>query len=198
MNIPDKFIIKQLFEENLGKIIETDWLYQPPYYYNPQITFREVPDEISLTFPCLCYEKEHCSLDCNSKFCWKENWKDKLNILHCEVIEEYYLHNNGVTCITIMTSLCFFYLKNILRKFKLKYPGIKTCLYIGKDWEELIFTKDFREFDFGVLDYVKIGRFKKEYGPLDNPNTNQRFYKINHTQKGNIFECINEKFLTKI
>ena len=48
------------------------------------------------------------------------------------------------------------------------------------------------------LDYLKVGPFKKEFGPLDNPNTNQRFYKINHLCKGkDKFENITDKFLQK-
>ena len=28
------------------------------------------------------------------------------------------------------------------------------------------------------LDYLKLGPFLKDYGPLNNPNTNQKFYQV--------------------
>lgn len=31
------------------------------------------------------------------------------------------------------------------------------------------------------LDYLKLGSYKEGFGPLDNPNTNQRFYQVIHT-----------------
>ena len=70
-------------------------------------------------------------------------------------------------------------------------------MYIGKDWETLLQSLPFRNFNFRTLDYIKIGSFKKEFGPLDNPNTNQRFYKINHLKEGDLFENITDKFLQK-
>lgn len=32
--------------------------------------------------------------------------------------------------------------------------------------------------DLSYLDYIKVGPFKEELGPLNNPNTNQRLYVI--------------------
>lgn len=34
-----------------------------------------------------------------------------------------------------------------------------------------------------LFDYVKLGPYIPEFGPLDNPNTNQRLYKINRETK---------------
>ena len=38
------------------------------------------------------------------------------------------------------------------------------------------------------LDFLKLGRFRIEYGPLNDPNTNQEFYKVNN---GKLYECTN-------
>lgn len=199
MNILDKFIIQQLFADHpffchYNKIGE-NWVMHKPFYYNPQVTFREVPDEISLTIPTLCYE--HCSEDCNSQFCFIENWKDKFELLDNKVLDILLQKNSGVSCLTIMTSLNFYYLQDILTEFKENHSDIKLALYIGKDWEILLQALPFRNFNFRILDYIKIGSFKKEFGPLDNPNTNQRFYKISHLKEGDLFENITNKFLQK-
>jgi anaerobic ribonucleoside-triphosphate reductase activating protein len=34
--------------------------------------------------------------------------------------------------------------------------------------------------DLKNFDYVKIGQYQEELGPLNNPNTNQKMFKINH------------------
>ena len=48
------------------------------------------------------------------------------------------------------------------------------------------------------LDYYKIGPFDSKYGPLDNPMTNQRLYKIDHHELNTADYCtlidITDKF----
>lgn len=167
---------------------------QTIYYYSPQVTFREVPDEISLTIPTLCYK--HCSLDCNSKFCWVENWEGEKDELTQDVLRDLINKNKGITCITIMTSLNYESLEKLFFSIKVRsdYP-YRTALYIGEDVDEKFFEKYKRLIN--VLDYIKVGAFKKEFGPLDNPNTNQRFYKINHLYGKNVIEDITYKFYKK-
>ena len=46
---------------------------------------------------------------------------------------------------------------------------------------------------FNVFDYIKIGEYKKEYGPLNKETTNQRLYRV----KGNIREDITYLFWNK-
>lgn len=192
----DNFDIQSLLKNNPAQSFNREWAGQEIFYYNPQITFREVPTEISLTIPTLCYN--HCSKDCNSKFCWIENWKDDRTYLNLDVIFNLIENNEGITCITIMTSVNFPYLSFLFRNIKQQYPFLKTCLYIGLDWEELLKYCDFHRFSFKNLDYIKIGAFKKEFGPLNNPNTNQRFYEIIHKEDKDIFNDITFKFIEKI
>lgn len=47
-----------------------------------------------------------------------------------------------------------------------------------------------------VLDYIKLGPYKKDLGGLDNPNTNQRFYKITASDSSSLIniEDITPKF----
>lgn len=46
---------------------------------------------------------------------------------------------------------------------------LKCCLYSGRDTE----IEDWMQ----VFDYVKVGRYRKDCGPISSPNTNQRMYK---------------------
>jgi len=66
-----------------------------------------------------------------------------------------------------------------LRQIKNFYE-IKTCLYSGSD--EVNDVYDFLPF----LDYLKIGSYKKEFGGLGNPNTNQVFYSVENGNLKNI------------
>ena len=194
MNILDSFKIQDCLKETLS--YHLSWREEIIYYYSPQVTFREIPDEISLTIPTLCYN--HCSDDCNSKFCWIEKWTEKPCELTPEDLKCLIEKNSGITCVTIMTSCNFKRLASLF-KFVKKNCSLKTALYLGYNLEDLLKYKDFCEFDFSLLDYIKVGPFKKEFGPLNSPNTNQRFYKINHLCEGkDEFCCINHKFLQKL
>lgn len=170
------------------------------YYYTPQITFSEVPDEISLTIPTLCYPP-HCSQDCNSKsLCWIENWKGKKEELTKEIIWNLIMQNEGITCVTIMTSLNFKALTELFKFIKSitpspKFPYVlKTALYIGLNKKDVDLDEWFNKM-ISYLDYLKVGPFDKKFGPLDNPNTNQKFYKITHLDNKDFFECKNDLFI---
>jgi anaerobic ribonucleoside-triphosphate reductase activating protein len=56
-------------------------------------------------------------------------------------------------------------------------PSLKTCWYSGRDLEHA-------KVNLEVLDFVKVGPYIDEFGPLDSPTTNQRFYKIEHGPQG--------------
>lgn len=49
--------------------------------------------------------------------------------------------------------------------------GLKTCLYTGLEEISQININLLKE-----LDYIKLGRFVKSVGPLNNPNTNQKMF----------------------
>ena len=67
---------------------------------------------------------------------------------------------------------------------KEKFPSTKVGWYSGKDQlPEFFSLKNF--------DYVKIGSYREECGPLKSRTTNQRLYKIND---GKNLQDITEKF----
>jgi anaerobic ribonucleoside-triphosphate reductase activating protein len=58
--------------------------------------------------------------------------------------------------------------------------GFLTCLYTGRTgvYDAIVASNQ-------TLDYIKVGRYMKEMGPLDNPNTNQKFYRIHYLKRKN-------------
>jgi len=131
------------------------------------VVFAEVPDEVTLALnisECPC----HCK-DCHSKHLWKS-----IGIpLTYGVIDELIKRNRGITCIAFMggdsdpkevNKLAY------LIKTRSDYP-YKIAWYSGMN--ELS-----TEIDLSIFDYIKLGPYIKENGPLDNPNTNQRFYSV--------------------
>ena len=54
--------------------------------------------------------------------------------------------------------------------------NLLTCWYSGK--EEISKEIELRNFDF-----IKLGPYKKECGPLSSPHTNQKFFEVNRISK---------------
>jgi anaerobic ribonucleoside-triphosphate reductase activating protein len=130
-----------------------------------KIVFREIPDEITLALNITgCPVK--CK-DCHSKHLWENEGSEltwsKLN----HFIEE----DAGITCI------CFMggdsepeYLNSLAKEIKKTY-NIKVGWYSGRDWvSDRIEIKNF--------DYIKIGKYIKSKGPINNPNTNQQLFRV--------------------
>ena len=132
-------------------------------YTDTQIGFKEFPNEISLLIN-ISNCPFHCP-GCHSP----ELWEDVGYELNIDILIELIEKNKGITCVGLMggnpkdTSL--------LGYIHQLYPELKTGWYWGgRCIPESIDLSDF--------DYIKIGRYDKEKGPLDNPNTNQRFYHV--------------------
>lgn len=134
-------------------------------YSNWTIALQEVPGEISIVINVTgC--PHHCE-DCHSSYLGEE---------FGSIIEEDFdsllkSYKNYVTCVCFMGGdQKMGNLMELLKKSKEK--GFKTCVYSGADAVE-IFKKA-----LPYLDFLKIGRYDARYGPLNSPNTNQRFYSI--------------------
>ena len=143
-------------------------------YYNMEMVFQEIPDEISLAInitncPNLCE-------GCHSPHL-REDIGDELTI---DAISENM--NEHITCILFMGGDGDLKgLKDILKKVKDEYPYIKTAWYSGRC---KIPTKDM------PFDYFKLGGYIKELGGLDNPNTNQCLIKVDVDENG--FRILND------
>lgn len=139
-------------------------------YVDTKIVFQEIPDEITL-----CINITGCKIGCigcHSSYLAKDIGTpltfEKLN----KLIED----NKGISCIAIMggdsnpleVSNIAFYIKSI-------WDNLKVAWYSGR--QELSKDIDLKNFDF-----IKLGPYIKELGPLNSKTTNQRFYKVNNNQ----------------
>lgn len=134
-------------------------------YANTQLGFREFPNEVALLINISgCPNK--CK-GCHSSYLAQDIGeildKRSLDML----IEEY----SGVTCIGFMGGDSnVMSVVGLSRYVKEKY-NLKVGWYSGKETLN-------KYIDLRFFDYIKIGPYIEELGPLDNPNTNQRMYKI--------------------
>lgn len=127
-----------------------------------EVTFSEIPNEISL-----CINFSNCPYrcpDCHSKHLWDDvGMPTNVGVL-IYLIEK----NEGISCVCFMggdNDLESLY--KLFNAVLTTYPNLKVAWYTGRE----TIPKDLPK-----IHYVKIGPYKAECGPLNNPNTNQRFY----------------------
>lgn len=152
-------------------------------YTTAEVTFREIPDEVTL-----CINLSNCPIkcpDCHSK----ELWGDIGEILYPDTLLRLIEENDGITCVCFMGGDNdideVLKLTHLIRK--VYEEDMKVAFYSG------------RNKIYNVFDYVKIGPYRKEYGSLDKPTTNQRLFKSSCTETNNplwYWEDITYKFWT--
>ena len=132
-------------------------------YLETLITFAEIPDEITL-----CINITNCPCNCNgchSSYLSKDIGEE----LNNDVLDKLISDNSGISCIAFMGGDSSPKEINDLAKYvKDKYP-ISVAWYSGG--QEL--SKDINLDNF---DYIKLGPYIKELGPLTSKTTNQRLY----------------------
>lgn len=133
-------------------------------YLNVQELFREVPGEISLGISI-----SNCGLKCPGCHS-RELWEDKGTILEIGEFQRLLNQYQGITCVCFMGNGNSVDGIKELKELSLyaHERGIKTALYTG--YERVPFKM------IEYFDFVKFGPYRVEYGPLDDENTNQRFY----------------------
>ena len=150
-------------------------------YVETKVTFSEVPDEISLCINisnCPCYCK-----GCHSSYLAE----DKGEVLDFKVLDNFIKNNQGITCIAFMGGDNDPDMVSRLAHYVRQKYDLKVCWYSGK--QDLS-----NEVSLDYFDYIKLGPYIKERGPLSSPNTNQKFYKV--TVSGQL-EDITYKFIKK-
>ena len=138
-------------------------------YDNYEVTFQEIPDEICL-YITLTGCPIHCP-ECNSKWLWEDTGTE----LDYKELERLINENSGITCVVFGGGDAD--PKALYELLFLEYlneRNIKFAFYSG--------SKDIYGYLLRYLDYYKIGPFDSKYGPLNNPMTNQRLYKIERTE----------------
>lgn len=138
-------------------------------YVDTKVVFAEVPDEITLAINisnCPC----HC-VNCHSAYLAEDVGEP----LTKEALSELINSNKGITCIAFMGGDAEPLTIDKLAEFiKETYPEIKIAWYSGRQGIS-------QEINIDNFDFIKIGPYLKEYGPLNCKSTNQRFFKVFHT-----------------
>ena len=136
-------------------------------YVDTKVVFAEIPDEITLAInisgcPCNCK-------GCHSSYL-AEDIGEPLDLQHLTNLID---SNKGITCVGLMGGDANpSEVDDIAQDIKEYYPELKVGWYSGR--QEL--SKDIELSNF---DYIKLGPYIEEFGPLNNKTTNQRFYKVN-------------------
>ena len=135
-------------------------------YANFDVVFQEVPDEVTLAINITNCPNQ-CP-GCHSKYLWENNGKaldtNELNRL----VDQY---KSGITCVCFMGGDAEpEAVAQLAYQVKKDNKDIKVAWYSGKnELPENVSTDHF--------DYIKLGRYMAELGPLDSATTNQRMMK---------------------
>lgn len=133
-------------------------------YIDTEVTLAEVPSEISL-----CISISGCTIHCPG--CHSQHlWNDIGNILTIDKLDELIAANDDISCVCIMggdhdVDTVYALCKHI------KSRGLKSAWYSG-----VMRPLDDKLAEY--FDYIKIGPYIENLGPLTKKTTNQRFYKI--------------------
>lgn len=139
-------------------------------YFTYDIVFQEFPDEVTLAFTLsLC---PNGCLGCHSSFLSRDIGETLTDERLSALIESY---EGEITCVGLMGG------DNdpaevaaLLGKVKQRYgETLRTGWYSGRP--ELP-----EPFQHEAFDYVKTGPYIAAQGPLNNPGTNQRLYRVEH------------------
>lgn len=153
-------------------------------YIDTLVGFSEIPNEITL-----CINISNCPNNCEG---CHSPWlsKDEGTPLTYVELKSLINKNKGITCVCFMGGDKEPWEVQRLAKLIQEDFDIKVGWYSGKDkmWEGI---------DLTYFDYVKIGSYKKDLGPLNNPTTNQILYKVYHTEESTIIVDITNLFWKK-
>lgn len=143
-------------------------------YVDTKVVFAEVPNEITLAInisgcPCNCK-------GCHSSYLAKDIG-EPLDLQHLTNLID---SNKGITCVCIMGGDANpSEVDDIAQDIKEYYPELKVGWYSGR--QELD-----EDIELGNFDFIKLGPYKEEFGPLNSRTTNQRFYKVSDGELINI------------
>ena len=135
-------------------------------YYNNDIVFQEIPDEVTLAVNltgCPC----HCP-GCHSPQLWEDIGDELDEAVLQKMYEEY---AGEVTCIALMGGDADPAAVERLCAFVKREMGLRSAWWSGRpDLPEGI--------DLSAFDYVKTGPYVAALGGLKSRNTNQRLYRV--------------------
>lgn len=134
--------------------------------YIPELTdivLEEIPDKVSLAV-----EISNCQGNCpgcHSPFLRQDLGEE----LTFEAIDAMIGSNYGADCFLFLGEGCDpEALRAAAAHIRSRHPDIELALYSGRESVE--------DWIWGMFDYVKVGPYRAESGPLNERGTNQRLY----------------------
>lgn len=129
-------------------------------YNDVRITFQEIPDEVSLTFSIT-----GCPHNCDGCHSPELRTSHGIDLTIDNIIGEVKKHRRFITNILFLGGdHNKIELLNVIVMIR-ALTGFKVSLYTGSDEIDLDF--------YNNVDYLKIGHYDKEKGPLTSKTTNQ-------------------------
>ena len=135
-------------------------------YVNTGVVFQEIPDEVTLSINisrCPC----HCP-GCHSRYLWEDIGEPLTASSLDNIIKE---------CRGDITCVCFMggdaepeYVETLAKFIHRQYPELKVGWYSGRSRVPYNINKMH-------FDYIRLGPYIKHLGNLQQPTTNQRFYR---------------------
>ncbi len=151
-------------------------------YYNFDIVFAEVPDEVTLAINIT-----NCPNRCVG--CHSPHLQQDVG----RVLDEIELGALTETYVGDITCVCFMggdatpkEIESLSLYIKKQYPRLKTAWYSGKS----VLSSEVSASSF---DYIKLGGYNSADGPLNSQTTNQKMYRISD----GTMEDITSKFWKK-
>lgn len=136
------------------------------------IVFEEIPDRVSLAVN-ITNCQNNC-IGCHSPELRLNSGEE----LTEEIIDKLINENYGIDCFLFMGEGKDRGRLLELAKYVKHYYNLKVAIYSGRNNVETDF--------YGVFDYIKVGEYKEEFGPLNRETTNQRLYEITSNNVINI------------
>lgn len=136
-------------------------------YLNTQVTFAEVPEEITL-----CINITGCKNGC--KNCHSSYLAEDIgNPLNKTALSKLLEDNKGISCVSFMGGDRDTIHIVALASWVKTHTNLKVAWYSGRQELNDSVKRQLRWFD-----YIKLGPYIEELGPLSSRTTNQRLYRV--------------------
>lgn len=151
-------------------------------YVDTLVSFQEVPDEISL-----CINISNCPNNCercHSAYL-KEDVGTPLTLLE---VSELINKNKGISCVAFLGGDSEpDHINSLAIWVRADFPNLKIAWYSGKSYIPT-------SIQMANFDYIKVGPYKEECGPLTSKSTNQVMLKIEQEEGRSLITDITSKF----
>ena len=152
-------------------------------YYNYDIVFQEVPDEVSLAINITgC--PNHCE-GCHSPHLWQDIGEPLTEEALISLIAKY---ESLITCVCLMGGDAEPHNVMALLQYVRERTHLRTAWYSGRDKLPSIVETMCTSSLQNIFNYIKLGPYIPEKGGLKSKTTNQRIYRIEGNERIDITE----------